>query len=79
MTRYIINVIEKIINVIPSDQEILITELNNFKEMLVFMAPEVLHFSNQPWIGLRDILSNNIPKLDEDWKEKVSNIFADKN
>lgn len=66
-------VIERLLTFIPSTEERLINELVHYRDSLWNQAPEVLD-SKYAWAPLISILMNNIPVVDCDWKEKLSNI-----
>ena len=75
--RDIFEVIVKILEVIPKDQEKLITSLNKYFDKLEFMPPEYL-FGYYSWGPLGDILNKNIPEVKEDWQIKIRDIINDK-
>lgn len=66
-------VIEKLLPFIPSTEEKLINELVYYRDSLWNQPPEVLD-SKYAWAPLISILMTNIPVVDCDWKEKLSNI-----
>jgi hypothetical protein len=75
--RDIFEIIVKILEVIPKDQEKLITSLNKYFDKLEFMPPEYL-FGYYSWGPLGDILNKNIPEVKEDWQIKIRDIINNK-
>jgi hypothetical protein len=73
--RDIYEIIEKILEIIPKEEEILIKSLNNYLDKkLPFMPPEYL-FSYQSWRSLSVILNRNIPDIKEEWQIKIRDII----
>jgi len=72
--RDIFEIIVKILEVIPKDQEKLITSLNKYFDKLEFMPPEYL-FGYYSWGPLGDILNKNIPEVKEEWQIKIRDII----
>jgi hypothetical protein len=72
--RDIFEIIVKILEVIPKDQEKLITSLNKYFDKLEFMPPEYL-FGYYSWGPLGDILNKNIPIIKEEWQIKIRDII----
>ena len=76
--RSIIDVIKKILEVIPKEEEKLIGELNKYMKSLWNQAPEVL-FTDYIWLPVCIILNNNIEIIDNEWKIQVKKIFNNEN
>jgi hypothetical protein len=76
--RDIYEIIKKILEIIPKEEEILIKSLNNYVDnKLPFMPPEYL-FSYQSWKPLTDILNKNISDIKEEWQIKIRYIINGK-
>jgi hypothetical protein len=71
--RDIFEIIEKILEIIPKEEVLLINALNKYFDKLTFMPPEYL-FSYHSWGPLADILNKNITVLKEDWQIKIRDI-----
>lgn len=76
--RDITKVIQKIIDCIPDDfkdKEELIKELNNRKESAYYTAPEAMFLR---WQEVSYILGTHLKDIDTPWKQKIADIFGDK-
>uniref|UniRef100_A0A6C0JGB8 Uncharacterized protein n=1 Tax=viral metagenome TaxID=1070528 RepID=A0A6C0JGB8_9ZZZZ len=67
-------VIEKVLEIIPSDEVTIIDQLINYKSSLWNKAPEVL-CTNECWGPLIEILNKNVTRINADWKVKLINII----
>ena len=76
--RDIFEIIEKILEIIPKEEEQLIKSLNNYLNKLAFMPPEYL-FNCHSWGPLTNILNNNIPDVKEEWQIKIRDIINNEN
>jgi hypothetical protein len=72
--RNIIVVIDRLLTIIPSTENVLVKQLVDYKESLWNQAPEVL-CCRESWIPAAMILQRNITDLDTEWKQTVNNIF----
>ena len=72
--RDIFEIISKILEIIPKDQDKLIISLNKYLDKLQFMPPEYL-FDYYSWGPLTDILNKNIPIIKEEWQIKIRDII----
>lgn len=72
--RSIITVIDEMLEFIPSKEEYLIEQLNEFKNSLWNQAPEAL-LTSYNWIPVQNILNKYIKNVDTDWKLRLLNIF----
>ena len=72
--RNIIVVIDRLLTIIPSTENVLVKQLVDYKESLWNQAPEVL-CCRENWIPAAMILQRNITDLDAEWKQTVNNIF----
>jgi len=71
----IVNIIPKLLEVIPSTEEKLIIDIKKYKESLWNKAPE-LHQSSELWNPLIVILNKNIVSIEHDWQKKLVAIFS---
>lgn len=74
MSRYITEVIEEILVIIPLEEITLIKQLTEYKNNLWNQAPESLLLSYN-WIPVQNILNNNIKDINIEWKLQVLKIF----
>jgi hypothetical protein len=72
--RDVTDVIEKILEIIPSTETVLIDQLTKYKDSLWNKAPEVL-CARECWVPLMEILNKNVPRINTDWKVKLVNII----
>jgi len=72
--RDVVVIIYKILDAIPTNEEVLQNELKQYLETLWNQAPEIRR-SKYCWAPLLDILQRHIPDIDEDWKHRVLHIF----
>lgn len=73
--RHLPNVIDKMIKIIP-DSKSVIGALKSIKKSSMYGAPEMqVDFWNQTAHALNNYLGVT---MDTDWKQKVGDIFADK-
>jgi len=75
--RSVDDIIEEVLQIIPTTENKLIIEINNFKDTLGNKAPEVLK-SSDCWIPFIHILNRNIPYIKDDWQIKIRNLLANK-
>lgn len=73
--RSIKDIIQQILAVIPESENVLITEIKEYRDGLFNQAPELMG-SSQFWIPVQHILARNIPDIDNEWKVKVQRIFV---
>ena len=74
--RNILNVLDKMLVIIPKEQTELLNELNKYKGSLWNQAPEALCASYN-WEPVQHILNNNITNIDTNWKLQLLKIFND--
>ena len=72
--RDITVVIDRLLTIIPSTENVLVKELVEYKESLWNQAPEVL-CCRKTWIPAGNILQRNITNFDSEWKQTVNKIF----
>ena len=72
--RSIIEVIQKMLNLIPLSETKLISELTEYRNSLWNRAPEVRD-SAECWIPLQNIMNSNIREIDMNWKIDIVHIF----
>ena len=75
--RDIFEVITKILEIIPKEQEKLIKSLNKYIDKLLFMPPEHMR-SFYCWSALAEILNNSISDVKEDWQIKIRDVVNNK-
>ena len=73
--RPVLDIIPKLIENIPRNEIKFIKELQEHRDNLWNIAPE-LYTKSDCWIPLGNVLINNdIFNIDHDWKKKLINIF----
>ena len=72
--RDIAVLIDKMLEVIPNNEHILINELQEFKESLWNKAPEIRK-CRYSFLPVQQILSRHILVINEGWKLEVLHIF----
>lgn len=72
--RDIIIVIDRLLTIIPSTENVLVKELVDYKESLWNQAPE-LHYCKETWAPAGKILQRNITNFDSEWKKTVNKIY----
>jgi hypothetical protein len=72
--RNVSDVIDKILEIIPSTEIILIDQLTEYNKSLWNQSPESL-LSKENWVPFMNILNKNIPRINSDWKVKLVNII----
>jgi hypothetical protein len=75
-SRNVVEVIRKLLTVIPEEETDLSNALEEYKKSLWNQAPEMLKDSYN-WTPLQQILQTYITDLDTPWKEYVVKIFND--
>jgi hypothetical protein len=73
-SRDIIDVINRILEVIPTTETLLINELQEYRDSLWNKAPEI-RTTRDGFLPVQKILSKHILLLDNDWKLQVLHIF----
>jgi hypothetical protein len=73
--RAVDDILEEVLQIIPTSETNLIVEINKFKDTLGNKAPEVLKGSDC-WIPFIHILNRNIPDIKDDWQIKIRNLLA---
>jgi len=73
--RDIIVVIDRLLTIIPSTENVLVKELVDYKESLWNQAPEV-RCCRENWIPAGNIIQRNITYFDTEWKQTVHKIFC---
>ena len=76
MSRCVSEIIDKILNCIPTVEEQLRVEIITYQNSLWNKAPELLRTS-ECWAPLQIILNKNIQEIDADWKNNVLRIYND--
>ena len=76
MNRCVSEIIDKILNCIPTAEEQLRVEILTYQNSLWNKAPELLRTS-ECWAPLQIILNKNIQEIDADWKNNVLRIYND--
>jgi len=74
MNRCVSEIIDKILNCIPTVEEQLRVEILTYQNSLWNKAPELLRTS-ECWAPLQIILNKNIQEIDADWKHKILRIY----
>ena len=74
INRLVDDVIDEILPIIPLQEKVLINLLNEFKNSLWNLAPEVRQ-SSYIWIKLCNLLNENISVFDQDWKIIIKKII----
>jgi hypothetical protein len=74
--RSVNDVINQILRVIPNSETQLIAEITNYSDSLWNQAPEAL-YTRQLWLPLIQILNDNIPQINSEWKTRLVNIVND--
>jgi hypothetical protein len=72
--RNIIVVIDRLLTIIPSTENVLVKELVDYKKSIWNQAPETLYYKEN-WIPVGNILQRNITNFDSEWKQIVHKIF----
>jgi len=72
--RNVSDVIDKILEIIPSTEIVLIDQLTEYNKSLWNQSPESL-LSKENWVPFMNILNKNIPRINSDWKVKLVNII----
>lgn len=75
--RAVDDIIEEVLQIIPTTETSLILEINNFKDTLGNKAPEVLK-GPDCWNPFIHILNRNIPDIKDDWQIKIRDLLANK-
>ena len=73
--KSIIVVIDRLLTIIPSTENVLVKELVDYKKSLWNQAPETLYYKEN-WIPAGNILQRNITDLDTEWKKTVHKIYS---
>jgi len=76
MSRCVSEIIDKILNCIPTVEEQLRVEIITYQNSLWNKAPELLRTS-ECWAPLQIILNKNIQEIDADWKNNLLRIYND--
>jgi hypothetical protein len=76
MSRCVSEIIDKILNCIPTVEEQLRVEILTYQNSLWNKAPELLRTS-ECWAPLQIILNKNIQEIDADWKNNLLRIYND--
>lgn len=76
MSRCVSEIIDKILNCIPTVEEQLRIEILTYQNSLWNKAPELLRTS-ECRAPLQIILNKNIQEIDADWKNNVLRIYND--
>ena len=71
----VVEIIEKMLEIIPSEEKQLINDLQIYSDTLWNKAPEVR--CRDCWIPLTSILSNNDKVGDQPWKTEIIRLFND--
>lgn len=72
--RSVVDVIPKLLAVIPPTETALINEIDKFKSNLWNQAPEAL-FGREVWIPLGYVLATHVRSFDEPWQKELLAIF----
>ena len=73
--RELVEVINRMIFVIPAEESELISALMSVRSSAQFSAPESMGFH---WDAGANVLARFIPKVERDWQQKVSDIWMDR-
>jgi len=76
MNRCVSEIIDKILNCIPTVEEQLRVEILTYQNSLWNKEPELLRTS-ECWAPLQIILNKNIQEIDADWKNNLLRIYND--
>jgi len=76
MSRCVSEIIDKMLNCIPTVEEQLRVEILTYQNSLWNKAPELLRTS-ECWAPLQIILNKNIQEIDADWKNNLLRIYND--
>lgn len=71
--RNLSDVVDKMLEVIPSEKESLRDQLKATKQSSLFAAPEI---QSSFWNNCAGILNREIGDPVEDWQKKVASIFS---
>jgi hypothetical protein len=71
--RNLYEVIEKMIEIIPEENNSLISQLKDIQASVSFAAPELRSFW---WNECANTLNSNIVDITEDWQIKLGSIFS---
>ena len=71
----VVEIIEKMLEIIPSEEKQLINDLQIYNSTLWNKAPEVR--CRDCWIPLTSILRNNDQAGDQPWKTEIIKLFND--
>lgn len=74
MSRCVSEIIDKILNCIPTVEEQLRIEILTYQNSLWNKAPELLR-TTECWAPLQIILNKNIQEIEADWKSNVLRIY----
>ena len=74
MERSVDKVLEKIIILVPEEEEKIKRALNDYLESLWNKAPEVRR-GPECWVPLQQLLGSYITSFDEEWKQQVLKEF----
>ena len=74
MERSVDKVLEKIILLVPEEEEKIKRALSEYLESLWNKAPEVRR-SAECWVPLQQLLGSHISSFDEEWKQQVLKEF----
>jgi hypothetical protein len=77
MARDFNDVIDQLLAVIPETETDLLNKINDYKNGLFNIAPE-LRGNGEYFIRLTYILNSNITEIDTEWKHQLIDIFNDK-
>jgi ribosomal protein L6P/L9E len=71
--RDLVKVIDKMIEIIPENNNTLILQLKNLQGSVLFSAPELMKFR---WEQCAEILNDNISGVTEDWQKELQKVFS---
>jgi hypothetical protein len=74
MERSVDKVLEKIIRLVPEEEEKIKKVLNDYLESLWNKAPEVRR-GPECWVPLQKLLTSYIPSFDKEWKQQILKEF----
>ena len=74
--RDVVDICQKIIDIVPVSEATLLIQLLKFKDSLWNQAPE-LRKDATLWKPLGKILNQNIDSFDEEWQKKILILFND--
>ena len=75
--RFVDDILKQVLIIIPNNEIMLITKLNEFYNSLNYKAPE-LRRSSDCWEPFINILNYFIPQIETDWQKEIREILINK-